>query len=142
MLSYIWPIALVVLANTFYQICAKATPEAMNPLASLTVTYTVAALASGLLFAATTRGGSLLREYGHLNWAPFVFGLALVGLEVGFIYAYKAGWPVSTANLVASAFLAIVLIFVGYLVYKEQITASKLIGIAICMVGLYFINKK
>lgn len=142
MLSYIWPIALVVLANTFYQICAKATPEAMNPLASLTVTYTVAALTSGLLFAATTRGGSLLREYGHLNWAPFVFGLALVGLEVGFIYAYKAGWPVSTANLVASAFLAIVLIFVGYLVYKEQITASKLIGIAICMVGLYFINKK
>ena len=45
MLSYIWPIALVVLANTFYQICAKATPEAMNPLASLTVTYTIAALA-------------------------------------------------------------------------------------------------
>ena len=142
MLSYIWPIALVVLANTFYQICAKATPEAMNPLAALTVTYTLAALASGLLFAATIRGGSLLREYSHLNWAPFVFGLALVGLEVGFIYAYKAGWPVSAASLVASAFLAVVLIFVGFLVYKEPITVSKLIGIAICMVGLYFINKK
>lgn len=142
MLSYIWPIALVVLANTFYQICAKATPEAMNPLASLTVTYTIAALASGLLFAATIRGGSLLREYSHLNWAPFVFGLALVGLEVGFIYAYKAGWPVNAASLVASAFLAVVLIFVGFLVYKEPITVSKLIGIAICMVGLYFINKK
>ena len=142
MLSYIWPIALVVLANTFYQICAKATPEAMNPLAALTVTYTIADLASGLLFAATIRGGSLLREYSHLNWAPFVFGLALVGLEVGFIYAYKAGWPVSAASLVASAFLAVVLIFVGFLVYKEPITVSKLIGIAICMVGLYFINKK
>lgn len=142
MLSYIWPIALVVLANTFYQICAKATPEAMNPLASLTVTYTIAALASGLLFAATIRGGSLLREYSHLNWAPFVFGLALVGLEVGFIYTYKAGWPVNAASLVASAFLAVVLIFVGFLVYKEPITVSKLIGIAICMVGLYFINKK
>ena len=142
MLSYIWPIALVVLANTFYQICAKATPEAMNPLAALTVTYTIAALASGLLFAATIRGGSLLREYSHLNWAPFVFGLALVGLEVGFIYAYKAGWPVSAASLVASAFLAVVLIFVGFLVYKEPITVSKLIGIAICMVGLYFLNNK
>lgn len=142
MLSYIWPIALVVLANTFYQICAKATPEAMNPLASLTVTYTVAALTSGLLFAVTSRGGSLLREYSHLNWVPFVFGLALVGLEVGFIYAYKAGWPVSTASLVSSGFLAIVLIFVGFLLYKEQITASKLIGIVICMAGLYFLNKK
>ena len=65
-----------------------------------------------------------------------------MGLEVGFIYAYKAGWPVNAASLVASAFLAVVLIFVGFLVYKEPITVSKLIGIAICMVGLYFINKK
>ena len=141
MLSYIWPIALVVGANTLYQICAKSTPEAMNPLASLTVTYTIAALTSGLLFAATTRGGNLLREYSHLNWAPFVFGVVLVGLEVGFIYAYKAGWAVSTASLVQSAFLAVVLIFVGFLLYKEAITLNKVLGIAICMVGLYFINK-
>ena len=27
-------------------------------------------------------------------------GLVIVGLEVGFIYAYKAGWSVSTASLV------------------------------------------
>lgn len=142
MLSYLWPLALVVLANTVYQICAKSTPADMNPLASLTVTYTVAALFSAILFFATSRGGNLLREYSHLNWAPFVFGLALVGLEVGFIYAYKAGWPVSTASLVQSAFLAVVLIFVGFLLYKEQITLSKVAGIAICMVGLYFINRK
>ena len=142
MLSYIWPIVLAVAANTLYQICAKSTPADINPLASLTVTYTVAALSSVALFFATNRSGHLLREYSHLNWAPFVFGLALVGLEVGFIYAYKAGWPVSTANLVASAFLAVVLIFVGLLLYKEQITPNKLAGIAICMVGLYFINKK
>lgn len=142
MLSYLWPLALVVLANTVYQICAKSTPADMNPLASLTVTYTVAALFSAILFFAASRGGNLLREYSHLNWAPFVFGLALVGLEVGFIYAYKAGWPVSTASLVQSAFLAVVLIFVGFLLYKEQITLSKVAGIAICMVGLYFINRK
>ena len=48
----------------------------------------------------------------------------------------------TTANLVASAFLAVVLIFVSLLLYKEQITPNKLAGIAICMVGLYFINKK
>lgn len=141
MLSYIWPIALVVLANTVYQICAKSTPEGMHPLASLTITYTVAAVFSAILFFALSRGGNLLREYSQLNWAPFVFGLALVGLEVGFIYAYRAGWPVSTASLVQSAFLAVVLIFVGALLYKEAITPSKVAGIVICMVGLYFINK-
>ena len=41
MLSYIWPIALVVLANVFYQICTKSVPQKMYPFASLTVTYLV-----------------------------------------------------------------------------------------------------
>ena len=46
MLAYIWPIALVVLSNTLYQICAKSVPEGMNPLASLTVTYFIGAVIS------------------------------------------------------------------------------------------------
>ena len=41
MFSYVWPIALVVLSNVVYHICAKSLPAAMNPLASLTVTYLV-----------------------------------------------------------------------------------------------------
>ena len=30
MITYIWPIALIVLSNTIYQICAKSVPEGMN----------------------------------------------------------------------------------------------------------------
>ena len=96
---------------------------------------------SAVLFKAMNRGGSLLREYGKLNWAPFVLGLVIVGLEVGYIYAYKAGWPVSTAAIVQSAFLAAALLAVGALVYHEAVTPTKVVGIAICLVGLYFINK-
>ena len=50
MFSYIWPIALVVFSNTLYQICAKAVPEGMNPLASLTVTYLVGAVVSCAMY--------------------------------------------------------------------------------------------
>ena len=38
--------------------------------------------------------------------------------------------------------LAIILIFVGLIGYHESITWSKVLGVAICLVGLYFINKK
>ena len=141
MISYIWPMGLVVVANIFYQICAKSVPESMDPLASVTATYLVAAAVSAILYFATNRGGNLMREYGQLNWAPLVLGIVIVGLEVGFIYAYKAGWPVSTAFIVQSAFLAIALIAVGYLLYKEPVNANKLVGVLICLVGLYFINK-
>lgn len=143
MVAYIWPIALVVFANVMYQICAKSMPVAINPLAALTVTYAMAAFCScGLYFALNRGSANLLAEYSKLNWVPFVFGLVLVGLEVGFIYAYKAGWQVNTAATVQSAFLAVALIIVGFLIYHEPMTWNKLVGVGICIVGLVFINMK
>ena len=142
MISYLWPVVLVVFANTMYQVCAKSLPASIDPFASLTVTYAVAAAVSGILFFAMNRDGSLLAEYGKLNWAPFVFGLILISLETGFIFAYRAGWQVSTLSIVQSAFVAVALIGVGFLLYNEAITWNKLLGIVICLVGLVFINLK
>lgn len=141
MFSHIWPIALVIVSNIAYQICAKETPETIDPLASMTITYIVGAITSSLLYYLLNRGGNLIKEYSKLNWSPFVLGVVLVGLEVGFIYAYKVGWQISTASIVQSAFLSVALIFIGFLLYREAITLNKVIGIAICLVGLYFINR-
>ena len=142
MFSIVWPIALVVLSNVAYQICAKSVPEAMNPFASLTITYLVGAVASGILFFILGHGENLIQEYRKMNWAPLVLGIVIVGLEAGWIYAYKAGWQVSTGFIVQSAFLAVVLIFVGHLLYHEAMTWNKLVGVGICLVGLVFINLK
>ncbi len=140
MLSYIWPIALVVLSNTLYQICAKSVPEGMNPLASLTVTYLVGAAVSCALYFILNRNANLLREIRLTNWAPIVLGVVIVGLEVGFIYAFRAGWRISMAQIVSSAVLAMILIFVGYLLYHEAITWNKIVGIIVCLAGLVLIN--
>lgn len=142
MFSFIWPIGLVVLSNVVYQVAAKEVPTKINPLASLTVTYLVGAIVSLILYYVLNKDANILTEYTKLNWAPFVLGLSVVGLEVGFICSYKAGWAVSTASIVQSAFLAIILIFVGYFVYKEQLTWNKIVGILVCLVGLGFINYK
>ena len=142
MISYVWPIALVVFSNTLYQICAKEVPAGMNAFASLTVTYLVGAVTSGLLFLVTGNGTNLLQEYGRLNWAPFVLGLVILGLEAGWIYAYKAGWPVSTAFIVQSAILAGFLLAVGYVLYREPLAWNKVAGVVICLIGLYVINYK
>ena len=140
-LSMIWPIALVVFSNIVYQICAKSVPREMDAMASMTITYLVGAACSALLFFVTNRGGNLLQEYGKMNLAPVLLGLSVVGLEVGFLYAYKVGWPVSTASTVQSAFLAVALVAVGALLYHEAVTPSKLGGVALCLVGLYFLNR-
>lgn len=140
-MSMIWPIALVVFSNIIYQICAKGVPKDMDAMASMTVTYLVGAICSVVMFFVMHKNGNLLHEYAKINWAPIFLGVSVVELEVGFIYAYKNGWAVSTASIVQSAFLAVVLIVVGAVLYHEAITANKVIGVVICLIGLYFINK-
>ena len=142
MFSYIWPIALLVLSNTVYQVCTKSVPKDMNPFASLVITYLVAAAISAVLYFVLPSDGSLVKEYGKLNWAPLVLGIVIIGLEAGWIYAYKAGWQVSVGFIVQSAFLAMSLLFVGYFLYHESLTWNKVAGVAICLIGLFFINYK
>ncbi len=142
MLSYIWPILLVVLSNVVYQVCAKSVPDNVNPFASLTVTYIVGAICSAIIYFVIGNQVNIAKEIAKMNWVPYVLGLAIVGLEVGFIYAYRAGWQVSTASIVQSSFLAVILIFVGLLLYNEALTWNKIIGVLICLVGLVFINVK
>ena len=142
MAAYIWPVALVVLSNIFYNICAKSFPSALNPFAALTVTYVVAGLCAFVMYFLTKdEKSTLFFEYQKVNWVPFVFGLCLLGLEAGFIYTYKAGWPISTAFIVTSAFLSIFLILIGYLFYKEPVNWNKIAGIAVCLAGLWMINR-
>ena len=142
MINYIWPIVLVVLSNVFYQICTKEVPDGMNPFASLTITYVVGAILSLIMYYLIGGGGNIIEEYKKTNWAPFVLGLVIVGLEVGFIYAYKAGWQVSVAQIVQACALAVILIFVGYLIYKEELTWNKVLGALVCLGGLVLINLK
>ena len=141
MISYLWPMALIIAANTLYQICAKSVPRDIDPFASLTVTYLVGAIASGILYFSLTPETNLWREYGKLNWAPVVLGLVIIGLEAGWICAYKAGWPVSVGFLVQSAFLAIALLLVGYFLFHEPLSWNKIVGAIICLIGLVFLNR-
>lgn len=141
-MAFVFPMALVVVSNIFYQICTKSVSKEIDPYASLIVTYLVGAAASAVLYFTLGSGGNLIKEYGKLNWASFVLGIVIVGLEAGWIYAYKAGWQVSTGFIVQSAFLAAALLLVGYFLYHETLTWNKLVGVAVCLIGLVFINYK
>ena len=137
-----WPILLAVGSNVVYQICAKSSPRDLDPFASLCITYLVGAAASCAMYFLTHRDmGDLMREYTHLSWTPFVLGLAVVGLEVGILYIYRVGWSLNTGYVVQSILLSILLIFVGFFLYHEAITWTKLAGMAFCTVGIFFINR-
>ena len=140
-MHYYWPIIMVVVSNVFYHICAKSTPAAINPLASLGITYLVGIISVVLLYFLTSPVKNLAVEYSSLNWTSFALGLAIVGLEYGFLNMYKVGWNISIGSLAASITVALILILVGVLYYKETLTIPNLIGVLLCLAGLALVNR-
>lgn len=140
MWGYIWPLVLIVISNVVYHIVAKQTPASANTFLSLTVTYLVGAALAFVGYLVTPSGKGLGENFSQLNWTSWVLGLAIVGLETGFIYLYRAGWKLSTGPLVANTLVALLVIVVGLLFYKETLSVKQIIGIALCMGGLVLVN--
>ena len=141
MWNLLWPMLIVVCANTVYNISTKSTPADINSFASLTVTYTVAAVSSLILFFITAENRDLASELTKINWTAFVLGIAIVALEFGFICIYRAGWKISIASLVANISLACILLLIGILLYRETISAKQVIGMVLSAAGLILIAK-
>lgn len=140
MFKMILPIALLVLSNTFYNITQKKTPADANAFLSLAVTYAVAGVACLLIFLIGYREASFSEELKKLNWTSLALGVIIIGLEFGYILAYRAGWDVSRAPLVSNCCLAVVLVFVGIFVFRESVTVKQIIGMAVCVTGLVIVT--
>lgn len=138
--NLIWPILMVILANTFYNLCMKSMPSDVNPFGALMITYLVAAIISGVIFVFMVSPDNAGAEIAKINWTSVILALAIVGLEVGYVFVYRAGWAVNTASVVANIGLACVLIVVGYFLYRENMSFNQILGIIVCMVGLILIN--
>jgi drug/metabolite transporter (DMT)-like permease len=141
MWNYIWPVLLVVGANTFYHICSKSTPDNVQPFATLVVTYLVSAACCLVLFFVTSPEKNLFAAWKQVNWTAFAFGLCLVGLEFGYIQLYRAGWSVSVGPLVCYIALACVLLVIGVLLYKETLHLTQVLGMLLCVAGLILVNR-
>ncbi len=140
MWEMIWPVLIVVLSNTFYNICTKSTPSNVNAFGTLMLTYITAAILTGVIFLFLVKPENAIVELSKVNWTSIVLGIAIVGLELGYIFMYRSGWKVSSGALVANICLAIALLFVGAILYGENITVKQVLGIFICIAGLFLIN--
>ena len=138
---YVFSIVLIVISNTLYNVCQKSTPEGANPFSSLLVTYLTASIITIITFLLFYNDKSLAQSFKELNWTSVVLGISIVGLEYGYLMAYRSGWNISEGSLVANILLALMLIPVGILFYKEGFALSKTLGVLFCIIGLLLLNK-
>jgi uncharacterized membrane protein len=138
---YVFSIALIVASNILYNVCQKSTPQKANPFSALLLTYLVAGILTVIAFYLSKPEKTLFQSFKGLNWTSPVLGIAIVGLEFGYIMAYRAGWNISVGSLVANILLALALIPIGIIFYQEGFGLHKILGAILCIAGLILINK-
>ncbi len=142
MFLFYFSLGLAVASTALYHLFQKITPANANPALTLTVTYTTAAIICVALIPFYPLKGGLLQSFRQLNWASVGLAFAIVGLEVGFLLAYRAGWNISVAAVIANVGVTLLLVPIGLLFFKEKVSPINLIGIVVCVIGLVMVNKK
>lgn len=132
---FYWPLALVVFANILYNLAAKSVPRGCSPWTVLVVTYLTASFLSFVSYFIFEKDRDFLASLAHTSWIGLVLGLSMVGLEVGYIFMYRSGWKISVAALLANVLLAVILLFIGLLFYREHLSMRQLAGICLCLLG-------
>jgi uncharacterized membrane protein len=142
MLIFYLSISLTVISNVLYHIFQKLIPQGSNPAITLCITYATSLLTCMLYLTVFPPTGGLAAALHKVNWTSAALGIAIIGLEAGYLLAYRAGWNISTAGIVSAAAVALVLIPIGLAAFKERLSALNALGVVLCLAGLILVNWK
>ena len=109
---------------------------------SLAVTYAVVAIVFVGVYAAMPAAAPLRGSLQLLNWTAIALGVSIVFLDLGYLMLYRSGFDVSLGQLVTQSAAALLLVVVGVAVFREKLTLVNVAGIALCVVGLWLINRR
>ena len=122
----------VIASGIVYHLAQKLA-VAPTPWLMLSIAYTTAlALTIGLAIA----NGDATRLPTRGEWiGGLLIGLAAFGIEAGFFYIYRSGWPLASASVIASVSVTAILAIVGIVAFGEQMTASRAVGLVLAASG-------
>ena len=137
---YILSLVLVVVGSLCYHLSNRAVNRQLPPAFALIVTYATALVivtAWSFVAGEPQRGGATWRQ---VNWPTFTLAAGVVLIEAGFLLAYRNGWKLSTASLVANVGSSLLLVVIGATAYGERMPGPRLAGVALAVAGLILIN--
>jgi len=130
-------LVVVIVSGIVYHLAQKAGSSG-RPWPMLAVAYGVA-FAIGLAMAVASEDGRTpsARERG----IGVVLGLAMFGIEAGLYFVYRAGWPLASASVIANVAVTAALAAIGIIVFGDQLTAQRAIGLVLAVSGAALIAR-
>lgn len=135
MTVFLYSIALVIASQVTYQMAVKAVSPGSNPFAVLTIVYGLAFVAC---IALSPLAGKPIAfaDFRRLSiWPTGMLALAVVGIEFGYLLAYRSGWKLGTTFAVTSVATVTALALIGSLWFGELIDSKRALGLVLTLAG-------
>jgi uncharacterized membrane protein len=141
MSNFYLPFAVAVGGTLLYHLAQRSVPKDINPFIATIIAYLVGIVLCAVCAFALPSSRPLRDSLSETNWAVFALGLAAAAIELGFLLAYRAGWKISLAAVAVNIAVTLLLIPIGLLVFKDQLSVRNIAGLVLCLLGLILVAK-
>jgi drug/metabolite transporter (DMT)-like permease len=131
---YVVSVALVAASLVAYQLAQRSVSAGSSAWSPLLVAYLVGASVCGAGLVLTSQAP--IAELRKASIGSLVLGLAVVGIEYGYLQAHRAGWNPAAVGLVGSVGGTVALGIVAATFLHEPLTLRQLFGMVCCTFGL------
>jgi uncharacterized membrane protein len=131
---------LLILSVVIYQVSFRLIPSGLSSWHVLFVVYALGAILT--FFLGLTEKIPLWQAIKQMNAAIFILTLGVVGIELGYLLAFRAGWPLTRVGLTSNVGVALLVIPIGILFFKERLSLMNVVGIALCVLGLILVVRR
>jgi drug/metabolite transporter (DMT)-like permease len=133
-------VLLCVTGQVLYHALMRGMPKSISPMFVLGIAYGVGIAAVLLISAFQTYPSGLDKITPAAVLRAAGLGLAIAFVELGYIYAYRQGLPVSVGAITVMAVTTLALVPVGMAFFREGLTLRLLLGLVFTIVGLWLMS--
>lgn len=81
-----------------------------------------------------------MAQIRQLSWLHIGLAFSVLFIEIGFLLMYRAGWNLSTGNIMTGVIINLSLVIIGLLVFNEKLNTINFVGVILCIIGVTLIN--
>lgn len=133
--AFVYSIVLVIGSQVVYQLAVKAIPRDANPFGVLILVYGIAMVACMALAPLAGKPIAIVDIKRLLGWPALLLAVAVVGIEVGYLLAYRSGWTLGITFAVSSVATVTLLALLGVLLFGEHLDARRILGLVLALAG-------
>lgn len=136
---YISTIVLAIVSQIGYHIAQKSVPPTASPLLVLAAAYAGAFAICVALTPVLGKPVTMADIRAACTWPTAGVALSIVGIEIGYLLAYRSGWAINIAFPVAGTLTIVILAVAGVAIFGEPLRVWRIVGLVLACLGLWLV---